>query len=381
MAFALIQLGYNVLVAEPWYFFWTADDRFCQLRYLLAEVDRRDQAIQRCELVIGGNTTMMVPHPRTKELLHRAAGVPAINYWWDETAVRAPRRRCAGCGGYSLEDYVSAIRDERTLNIFGDKDVAEEWQQFMHLTNAAHVPLATTPQFWQFAKTPLALRPRKLCFLGNKHNEAEWENQRDKPVACGWSGAGAARQKLDDPGSSSDGAMRASGGESAEPTCRRSISSLTRPRRHCRRSSTGGMYWGRCCWAIFAMASSKRLPEEDWGKDFTLIGKGWDRVGLQAQQEHSGIPAAGGFYASSQASLNLVGGSVHGGMLVAALRRDPHAAMGCSLRSTTANCPSYLSREKSAVAFRNVEQMLESARSNPRQTGRQNLMPSWQRRA
>ena len=87
MAFALLRLGYNVLVAEPWYAFWTDDVRFGNFDAVWSQwVAALKQ--HNVQLVIGGNTTIMVPHPRTQELLHRAAGVPAVNFWWDESRAR-----------------------------------------------------------------------------------------------------------------------------------------------------------------------------------------------------------------------------------------------------------------------------------------------------
>src|SRR6202043_2864919 len=61
-------------------------------------------------------------------------------------------------------------------------DGAEEGERFMGLTNLTHVPLGTTPEFWASPKTPLAGRPRKVCFLGNRHLEGDWRSRRDTPL-------------------------------------------------------------------------------------------------------------------------------------------------------------------------------------------------------
>src|SRR5688572_4400810 len=78
IAHALTRLGCNVLVTEPWYLFFTDDRRFVNFD---ATYNQWIAAIKKynVQLVIGGNTTVMVPHVKTKELLHRAAGVPLVN--------------------------------------------------------------------------------------------------------------------------------------------------------------------------------------------------------------------------------------------------------------------------------------------------------------
>src|SRR5258708_28550761 len=69
MAYALLRLGYNVLVAEPWYAMWIDDQRWANFDSIYKQwID----AIRKMnvQLVIGGNATISVPHPKTKELLH-----------------------------------------------------------------------------------------------------------------------------------------------------------------------------------------------------------------------------------------------------------------------------------------------------------------------
>src|SRR6185436_13373727 len=91
------------------------------------------------QLVIGGNTTVMVAHPRTKELLHHVAGVPAVNFWWDEPRAMAPMTR----RGISPVEYFDYLRDPQTLNVFWDADVMEEMRRFFAIDNVAHVPVGT----------------------------------------------------------------------------------------------------------------------------------------------------------------------------------------------------------------------------------------------
>src|SRR4051812_15727700 len=77
IAHALLKLGCNVLVTEPWYLFFTDDQRFVNFD---STFHQWVAAIKKfkVQLIIGGNTTVMVPHPKTHELLHNAAGVPAV---------------------------------------------------------------------------------------------------------------------------------------------------------------------------------------------------------------------------------------------------------------------------------------------------------------
>src|ERR1700733_5782980 len=67
MAYALLKLGYNVLVAEPWYLMWLDDQRGKNLDSIYRQwidVIRK----LNVQLVIGGNATIAAPHPKTKEL-------------------------------------------------------------------------------------------------------------------------------------------------------------------------------------------------------------------------------------------------------------------------------------------------------------------------
>jgi hypothetical protein len=187
IAHAVLKLGCNVLVAEPWYVFFLRDDRFANFE---VAYDAWVQQIKRfkVQLVIGGNTTCMVPHIKTKQLLHNAAGVPLVNYWWDEPRVMALMTR----RGFTAADYLNALRDDRTLNVFWDIDVEQEMNRFFNLTNTAHVPVGTTPDFWAPTRNlPLKDRPVDLCFIGNNHDEGGWLESAD-PVVIRWADRAAA---------------------------------------------------------------------------------------------------------------------------------------------------------------------------------------------
>ena len=163
LAYALLKLGYNVLTAEPWDLFWTDDRRFVTFDNVY---NRWVQTLRKfnVQLVIGVNATAMVPHPKTKELLHRAAGVPAVHYWCDEPRTLPPMTR----RGLSAYDYLRRLRDGRTLNAVWDLNVCEEMRRFLGVENAIHVPLAASPEFWQGDYVPLKDRPVKVYCAGDR---------------------------------------------------------------------------------------------------------------------------------------------------------------------------------------------------------------------
>src|SRR5688572_19847798 len=74
IAHALLRCGCNVLVAEPWSQFWTDNRRWVTFD---AVFNQWVQTIRKfnVQLVIGADDAAMVPHARTRELLHRRAGV------------------------------------------------------------------------------------------------------------------------------------------------------------------------------------------------------------------------------------------------------------------------------------------------------------------
>ena len=192
MAYALLKLGYNVLVAEPWYLLWLDDAKFLHFDKVF---NQWVQTLRKfnVQLVLGGNSTALAPHPKTKELLHRAAGVPAVHYWWDDPRALPPMAR----RGLSVYDYMNAVRDPRTLNVVWDGDVCEELRRFLSLDNVVHVPLGTTPELWATAHVPLQDRPDKLCFLGNNHEQGDWLDRCD-PRSVEWAGR-VAEVKLANP--------------------------------------------------------------------------------------------------------------------------------------------------------------------------------------
>jgi spore maturation protein CgeB len=346
IAFALTRLGYNVLVAEPWYLFFTDDQRFVNFDNLFHQWVQTLKKFN-VQLVIGGNTTVMVPNPRTKELLHRAAGIPAVNYGWDEPRSMAPMTR----RGLSASDYLACLRDERTLNVFWDADVMEEVRRFLAIDNVAHVPLGTTPEFWQTPYGPLKDRGMRLCFLGNNHVDANWL-EGHTPETIEWAER-VAKLKLSDLDRSTADVIEQVGGpgESRGSTARRPYElAPTLKEEFLRWNILGGMLL-RDCRNTIVKAAAERL-----GDDLVLVGKGWERLGLRAQKDHSGVPNSREYYANSQASLNLFGGCVHGGM---PLRPYEIACSGGLLFTQySRELPDLFEPGKECVAFRNADEML-----------------------
>ena len=84
--------------------------------------------------------------------------------------------------GYSLENYVAAIRDDQTLNVFWDIDVAEEWQRSSRPDQFRPHPPGNDAGILGVGGYAAGRRALKLCFLGNKHNEGDWMSRREEPL-------------------------------------------------------------------------------------------------------------------------------------------------------------------------------------------------------
>jgi hypothetical protein len=346
IAYALLKLGYNVLIAEPWYLLWIDDHRFANFDSIYRQwVDVIKK--MNVQLVIGGNSTISVPHPVTKELLHRAAGVPAVSFWWDEPRNTPPMIR----RGLTAADQMAALRDDRTLNVFWDIDIAEEMRTF-HGVDGVHVPLGATPEFWQAANPPLASRPTKLCFLGNNHDEGGWAEvcppkimewakrvvalklgNLDRPMVACVQEAGSPGDSLG-PGNSI--AAYAPDADLKAEFYRWII--------------LGGMLLLECRNRIVKAA------EDHLKDDFLIVGKGWDRLGLRAAKEHSGVPDAKEYYSSAKASLNLFGGCVHGGMPLRPY--EIAASNGLLFTQYNRELPGLFEPGQECVAFRNAGEMV-----------------------
>jgi hypothetical protein len=257
--------------------------------------------------------------------------------------------------GLTADDHLAALKDDRTLNIFWDIDIAEEMTRYFGV-GGIHIPLGTTPEFWQSDYVPLSRRSMKLCFLGNNHDEGNWEQSCD-PAVLAWSRKVAAVKlaNLDRPmiqcieqiGSPTDD----SPAYSLAPDTKQEFD----------RWSILGAVLLQGCRNRIVNAAAKKL-----GNDFTIVGKGWDRIGLTAQKEHSGVPAAKEYYASSKASLNLFGGCVHGGMPLRPY--EIAASNGLLFTQYNRELPNLFEPGKECIAFRDAAEMevsLDRILANP----------------
>src|SRR5271155_3663323 len=81
LALAVLNAGYNVLISIPFYLLYTSDEGWNLFDTYWHEILAGMRKID-VSLIIGGNTCAMAPHPKTGEMLHDAAGVPVVHYWW-----------------------------------------------------------------------------------------------------------------------------------------------------------------------------------------------------------------------------------------------------------------------------------------------------------
>lgn len=342
MAVSLMNMGYNVLVMCRLYAPYVDNqmwEKFDEFWDNLVKALRENKA----EMLIAGNASGLLVHPRTGELLHQAAGIPMVHYWWDELRHDPPQAR----KGMTPEQYLAFLKEERTLNVIWDLDVMEELATFQGITNTVHVPLATLPEFWPQGFVPVEKRPLMACFLGHCHFPTDWVDVDDDPIVT-W----------------------------AKGVVDRKLANLDRPMRDCilemgspptgaaDHASAGKDPWMdfRRPWeilnAVFMHRTRNQLviaaANASHGK-LALIGKGWDKLGLRANSEHAG-ENSGNVYAQSQASLNLFGGCVHGGMPLRPY--DIGASGGVIVTHYQRALPGLFEIEKECLAFRNQEEML-----------------------
>ena len=92
--------------------------------------------------------------------------------------------------------------------------------------------------------------------------------------------------------------------------------------------------------------------------DFALVGKGWEKLGLSASKESSGVPGSKDYYGPARASLNLSGGSTHSGLSL----RPYEIACSHGLVFTRYNreLPGLFEPGKECVAFTTPEEMTAS---------------------
>lgn len=341
IALAVYNLGYNVLVHFPFYRLYTDDAAFAQFDHLWNQTLHAIRDL-KIDLILAGNSTAMVPHPKTRELLHDAAGIPVIHYWWDEPRVRPPLAQ----RGFTPDEYLAFLKNPRTLNVFWDLDVCEEMAAFFHLTNSLHVPLATDPAFWAQPRVPLAQRPLAACFLGNCHFDAAFVETHPDPLVR-WAQR-VVDAKLADLTRPMTACLQSLGPPPTESTFydphRNTFEDLFRPWEFL------NAVWMHRTRNLLVKAAADHLQ----GK-LALIGKGWDKLGLRANGDHAGANS-GQIYASSKISLNLFGGCVHGGMPLRPF--DIAASYGLNVTHFQRELPALFEPGKECLAFGNESEML-----------------------
>jgi len=354
IALSLHRLGYNVLLASPFYLLFTDDAGWANFDSLynqfLATIKQ-----YKVSLILGGNSTAIVPHPKTGQLLHDAAGVPVVHYWWDEPRTAPP---CMHRGG-TPQQYLAHLQNPHTLNVWWDIDVCEEMAAFYNVPGI-HVPLGTIDGFWPDNNIPFEARRLAACFLGNCHGATTHTENRNDPL-LGWANAVIDRKlaNLDSPMTrcllESQSPQPAGGWQNTN-----SLFVTGSPQVPLDAANT----WGRAFldWEILNLVFVHRTRNlivksmrEKWGEYFMLIGKGWDQMGLKAAMEHSGLPAAGDYYANARASLNLFGGCVHGGMPLRPY--EIAASHGLIVSHYSRELPALFEPGKECLAFKNAGEL------------------------
>ncbi|CAN5519072.1 hypothetical protein BH10PLA1_BH10PLA1_18840 [soil metagenome] len=346
MAFALLSLGYNVHITPPWYVFWNSDKVYDDFDRNFVEQVREIKRLN-VKLIIGGNSTAFVPHKNTGELIHRAAGVPIVHFWWDAPRVAPPMCK----RDISLRTYIDAMRDPQTLNVIWDIDVMEEMSRFLGVTNCAHVPLGTTPEIWTTPYVPLEDRTVAVSFLGTAHPVTDEQKAAWDPSLRDW-----AEQTVTTKLANPDRPM---------VDCVGRVKAVPRQRVADEKPDPDALFrreFDR--WEIVDAMLAERvrtktvLAVAERVKDgLELIGSDWDKFGLTVKKNHSGIPDSRFYYAAAKASLNLFGGCVHGGM---PLRPYEIASSGGLIFTQyQRELPNLYEPGKECVAFKNTDEMLD----------------------
>jgi hypothetical protein len=314
----------------------------------------------KVDYLVGGNTSAMLVHPRTGELLHEAARaqgrpVTLINWWWDEVRTKPPLARA----GVGPAEFVRLLGNEHTVNALWDVDVKEELEAQLGLRNLVHVPLATLPEFWPHGYVPLEERPLAACFLGHCHFTAEWVETDADPLFA-WARE-IVRRKIAAPQQPMQALIE-------EVTQAHKLPPWNVPagvtdeawQGFARRMEVLNAAYMHYTRNRFVQAAEKQLH----GK-LALIGKGWDKLGLRANMEHAG-EKSGVIYGQSQVCLNLFGGCVHGGLPLRPY--DIGASGGLIVTHDQRELAALFEPGKECLAFRSEGEMLallEKVRQSP----------------
>ncbi len=341
IALAVYNLGYNLLIHFPFYFLYTDEAAWNNFDGLWDQI-RHNIKEFKVDLILAGNSTAMAPHPKTHEMLHDAAGIPVVNYWWDEPRATPP----FASRGSSPQEYLAMLTNPRALNVIWDIDVLEELAAFYGLTNTVHVPLATDPGFWQQTPVPMDKRAIRVCFLGNCHFDSAYVETDEDPLVR-W-----ARQVIDAKIANLDRPMTACLKEvGAAPTASKYYDAT--------KQDWANMFrpW-EFLNAVYMQRTRNHMVKaaaEHLKKKLVLIGNGWDKIGLTAQSRHA-QEKSGYIYVNSQVSLNLFGGCVHGGMPLRPF--DIAASSGLLVTHYQRELPGLFDVGKECLAFRNADEMI-----------------------
>ena len=160
IAHAFLRNGCSVLATPAWSSYFADERRFVTVRAgygkWLAVLRKH-----RVGLVIGLDDAAILPHPVDRQLLHRAAGIPAIHLWLRSPLTTPAMSRL----GFSLHDYLGFLRDAQTLNVLPDSDTAEALSRFLAIENTAALPVGVTPELWTGETKPLTDRPWDACLV------------------------------------------------------------------------------------------------------------------------------------------------------------------------------------------------------------------------
>jgi hypothetical protein len=357
IALSLRNLGFNVILSFPLYLLYTdpaTAARFDELWNGWIQQIREFNV----QLIIGGNASAMVRHPRTGEMLHEAAAtpgrpIPLVNWWWDEPRTRpafaaSPASAPTALPELSPQQYLACLANPNTLNAIWDIDVLEELEAQFALSNLLHLPLATLPEFWPQGFIPLEKRPLSACFLGNCHFAADWVESDNSPWMR-W-----AREIVRLKSASPDTPMQ---------TCAREATArLGTPAPTADMAADPWIDFTRP-WELvnsvqmhFHRNQLVRALAGHLGGKLALIGRGWEQLGLRPNLEHAG-DKSGAVYQRSQACISLAGGSVHGGLPLRPY--DIAASGGLIVSHYRRELPALFEPGTECLAFRDAGEMLE----------------------
>jgi hypothetical protein len=221
------------------------------------------------------------------------------------------------------------------------------------LEQTIHVPLGATPELWRGTGLPIRDRPLDVCFLGNCFAASPGWEQREDPAAVRLAERIVSRKV----GDLDRGMMECVHEASAEAEPDGAGVPLGATADNATIQAAFGNWW-----IIGAMLQERlriqrvRTLADSLGERLCLFGSNWERIGLRANSEHSGIPGAGEQYRRAKASLNLFGSCVHGGMPL----RPYEIACSQGLVFTQYNreLPDLFEPDVECVAFRNDDEML-----------------------